>query len=78
MQIRHQRRRTEEPIVIAELEREGIEVTMLTGDREESAERVAGELGLKDYRAGLHPEDKVAAIKEWRAKGERVAMAGDR
>lgn len=56
---------------------EGIRVTMLTGDRPESAQLVAKELGLEDFRAGLHPEDKVAAIKEWRAKGEVVAMAGD-
>lgn len=59
------------------LQRQGIEVTMLTGDREESAKLVAEELGLKDWRSGLHPEDKVAAIREWREKGERVAMAGD-
>jgi Cd2+/Zn2+-exporting ATPase len=38
---------------------------------------VAEEVGLKDYRFGLHPADKVAAIKEWSAKGEKVAMVGD-
>lgn len=69
--------RPEAAPLIRQLADEGILVTMLTGDREESAQLVAGELGLKDYRAGLHPEDKVAAIKEWRAKGEIVAMAGD-
>ena len=69
--------RTEAAPLIRELADEGIRVTMLTGDRLESAQLVAGELGLEDFRAGLHPEDKVAAIQEWRAKGERVAMAGD-
>ena len=69
--------RSEAAPLVKQLAGEGIRVTMLTGDREESARLVAGELGLTDYRAGLHPEDKVAAIKEWRAKGEIVAMAGD-
>jgi Cd2+/Zn2+-exporting ATPase len=69
--------RAEAAPLIRELEQQEIRVTMLTGDREESAALIAKELGLSDYRAGLHPGDKVAAIKEWRAKGEKVAMAGD-
>jgi Cd2+/Zn2+-exporting ATPase len=69
--------RPEAAPLIRQLADEGIRVTMLTGDRLESAQLVAGELGLEDFRAGLHPEDKVAAIQEWRAKGEVVAMAGD-
>lgn len=69
--------RPEAAPLIRRLAEENIRVTMLTGDRPESAALIAEELGLQDYRAGLHPEDKVAAIREWRAKGERVAMAGD-
>jgi Zn2+/Cd2+-exporting ATPase len=69
--------RSEAAPLVKQLASEGIRVTMLTGDREESAQLVAGELGLSDYRAGLHPEDKVAAIKAWREQGEIVAMAGD-
>jgi Cd2+/Zn2+-exporting ATPase len=69
--------RSEAAPLVKQLAEEGIRVTMLTGDREESAQLVAKELGLSDYRAGLHPEDKVAAIKAWREKGEIVAMAGD-
>jgi len=69
--------RTEAAPLIRQLAGENIRVTMLTGDRPESAELIARELGLPDYRAGLHPEDKVAAIREWRAQGEKVAMAGD-
>lgn len=56
---------------------EKIRVTMLTGDRPEAAELAANELGLDDFRAGLKPEDKVAAIREWHSQGERVAMVGD-
>ncbi|MCX6936110.1 MAG: cation-translocating P-type ATPase [Verrucomicrobia bacterium] len=59
------------------LEKQGLKVTMLTGDREAAASLVAKEVGLKDYRYGLHPEDKVAAIREWGEKGEKVAMVGD-
>ncbi len=62
---------------VRELAGKGVEVTMLTGDREESARLVADELGLRDWRAELHPEDKVGAIRDWREAGERVAMAGD-
>ncbi|WP_338689584.1 heavy metal translocating P-type ATPase [Haloferula helveola] len=69
--------RPEAAETVKQLRDRGIEVTMLTGDREESAELVATELGLRDWRSALHPEDKVNAIRQWREKGERVAMAGD-
>ena len=59
------------------MSRQGLKVTMLTGDREAAARLVAEQVGLKDYRFGLHPEDKVAAIREWNAQGEKVAMVGD-
>jgi Cd2+/Zn2+-exporting ATPase len=59
------------------LARQGLKVTMLTGDREAAARLVADQVGLKDFRFGLHPEDKVAAIREWSAQGEKVAMVGD-
>jgi len=63
--------------LLAWLEKQGLKITMLTGDREAAARHVAEEVGLKDYRFGLHPADKVAAIKEWSAQGEKVAMVGD-
>ncbi|MCF7732090.1 MAG: cadmium-translocating P-type ATPase [Akkermansiaceae bacterium] len=63
--------------LIDQLHGQGIRVTMLTGDRPQAAELVARELHLDDARAGLTPEGKVAAIQEWRAAGERVAMVGD-
>jgi Zn2+/Cd2+-exporting ATPase len=69
--------RTEAKKVVSDLARQGIQVTMLTGDRIESAQLVAAELGLKAFRAGLHPEDKVSSIRELQANGEVVAMVGD-
>ena len=50
---------------------------MLTGDRAASAQIIANEVGLTDYKHSLHPEDKVAIIQEWRKQGDIVAMAGD-
>ncbi|MDO5335631.1 MAG: heavy metal translocating P-type ATPase [Coriobacteriia bacterium] len=56
---------------------------MLTGDREEVAERVAGQLDLSEYHAGLLPEDKIAYLKQYLAGSSkhdgkhRVAFVGD-
>jgi Cd2+/Zn2+-exporting ATPase len=50
---------------------------MLTGDRRAAAEQVAKDIGLDEVRAGLRPEDKVAAIKEMTDAGKKVAMVGD-
>jgi len=51
--------------------------TILTGERRGGAETVARELGVDEVRAGLHPEDKVAVIREWTESGRRVEMVGD-
>ena len=69
--------RPESKQLIAEMQALGVKVAMLTGDRPESAALLAGELGLDDTRAGLSPEDKVMAIRQWREQGEIVAMVGD-
>ncbi len=69
--------RAESRGVLAELKALGIRTIMLTGDRRHAAEAVAKELGLDEVRAGLSPEDKVAAIQEIRATGRKIAMVGD-
>ncbi|MBL9206425.1 MAG: cation-translocating P-type ATPase [Opitutaceae bacterium] len=69
--------RAESSGVLAELKRRGILTVMLTGDRRHTAETVAKELGLDEVKAGLSPEDKVAAIQQLRASGRKVAMVGD-
>ncbi len=63
--------------VLAQLAAEHVITVMLTGDRRAAATQIAQELGVTDVRAGLHPEDKVAAIKEFTDKGHKVAMVGD-
>ncbi len=62
---------------IALLQAEGIEVVMATGDREEVAKRVAGELGISRVVAEVSPQGKVALVEKLKAEGRIVAMAGD-
>jgi Cd2+/Zn2+-exporting ATPase len=69
--------RAESREVLLRLKEAGIKTVMLTGDRRHAAEAVARELGLDEVRAGLTPEDKVAAIQALRQEGRTVAMVGD-
>ncbi len=55
----------------------GLDVWMITGDRQATAEAVAREAGIHHVMAGVLPEGKVAEIKRLQAAGKRVAMAGD-
>jgi Cu+-exporting ATPase len=55
----------------------GLRIVMLTGDNRHTAEAVAKTLGLDTVEAEIEPAGKVAYVKMLRAKGERVAMAGD-
>ncbi|MBI3977385.1 MAG: cadmium-translocating P-type ATPase [Chloroflexi bacterium] len=52
-------------------------IALLTGDNPTAARRIAGELGVDEYRAGLMPEDKVTAIRGLMAHHGAVAMVGD-
>jgi Cd2+/Zn2+-exporting ATPase len=63
---------------IAELMDIGIKrVTMLTGDRSEVANRVAGELGCTDYKAQCLPQDKLAVVEQIKKDGHTVVVVGD-
>lgn len=62
---------------IEELHRQGIRVIMATGDNIHTAEAVAKTLGIDEVRADLSPADKIAIVKELKAAGAVVAMAGD-
>ena len=52
-------------------------ITMLTGDREEVARRVAAELGCTDVKAKCLPQDKLAIVEHIKADGHIVAVVGD-
>jgi Cu+-exporting ATPase len=55
----------------------GVNVVMITGDHEGAAAAVAREIGLDDYRAGVLPAGKAAAIRELKQGGRVVGMVGD-
>jgi len=50
---------------------------LLTGDNERAARHLAAEVGIADVRAGLLPQDKVAAVQAWEAEGLCVLVVGD-
>ncbi|MGH3621781.1 MAG: HAD-IC family P-type ATPase [Sciscionella sp.] len=50
---------------------------LLTGDNPAAAGRLAAVVGIADVRAGLLPEQKVDAVREWSWAGQRVAVVGD-
>ncbi|MGV9878739.1 heavy metal translocating P-type ATPase [Streptomyces sp. NPDC003006] len=55
----------------------GSSPVLLTGDTQHAAARLAEETGIEEVRAGLLPQDKVAAVREWEGRGERVLVVGD-
>ena len=65
------------PAAVAALHALGLRIHMLTGDNADTAERVASELNIDVFSAGVTPEEKLRKINEAKARGSRVAMAGD-
>lgn len=63
---------------IADLHALGVKhVVMLTGDSERTAERIAREAGVDEFKAELLPEDKYAYVERIKSEGRHVAMVGD-
>ncbi|QHI35631.1 Silver exporting P-type ATPase [Kordia antarctica] len=62
---------------IKELQDKGIAVIMLTGDNHDTAQAVASELNLADFKASMLPEDKLKEVEKLQTQGKVVAMAGD-
>jgi Cu+-exporting ATPase len=62
---------------LAALRALGVRTLMLTGDNKAAAQHLATQIGIDDVRAELLPADKVAAVGEFKQKGETVAMVGD-
>ena len=59
------------------LRQEGIEVYMMSGDKEEAARYWAQEAGIVNYHSKVLPGDKQALVKTLQQQGKRVAMVGD-
>lgn len=62
---------------IAELRRYGIDVHMMSGDKEEAVEYWAKKSGIDHYQSGVRPDDKQALVKRLQDEGKHVAMVGD-
>ncbi len=69
--------RPEAAPMLAALRADGVRSVMLTGDREPAARLIGGRAGVTEIRAQLRPDDKVAAIQEFKHGGHVVAMVGD-
>ena len=65
------------PAAIRELQRLGLRVVMVTGDRASAAQAVADTLKLDGHHAGVTPARKQDLVREHRARGEHVVFAGD-
>src|SRR5690625_140027 len=62
---------------VSGFQKEGIEVTLLTGDNEMVAKKVAKEVGIDEYSAACLPEDKIQFVNDSQEKGKVVGMIGD-
>ena len=62
---------------VQELQSMGLEVIMLTGDREETAKAIAQKAGIQKVIAGVLPDGKATAIKDLQEAGRKLAMVGD-
>jgi P-type Cu2+ transporter len=62
---------------VAALAEQGVHAVMLTGDNEQTARRIAGEVGIEEVIAEVLPGDKAAKVRELQAQGRKVAMVGD-
>ena len=59
------------------LQKDGIEVWMMSGDKEEAASYWAQKAGIQHYQSKVKPDDKQALVKKLQEEGKRVMMVGD-
>ena len=63
--------------MIDELKRKGMEVVLITGDRQAEADRIARMVGIPEVHSRCSPEDKFEIIRKYQQQGRSVAMLGD-
>ena len=69
--------REESPSAIESMHLDGLRVMMVTGDRRDTAEHIASELGIDEVHAETKPGDKLEIVKDLQVAQRRVAMTGD-
>lgn len=62
---------------IATMKKMGLQIYMLTGDNQSTAESVAKQVGIEHFKAGMLPHQKADFVKQLRTTGKTVAMVGD-
>lgn len=69
--------RPEAPAAVHSLRDLGIEIHLISGDKEEAVRRVAEATGIEHIKFGVLPQDKADAVSALQAEGKKVAMIGD-
>ena len=69
--------RPEAKATVARLHALGLRTVLISGDNRATAERIAGELGIREVHAEVLPDRKVAIVRELQAAGRKVAFVGD-
>jgi Cu+-exporting ATPase len=62
---------------VRELHEMNLKIMMCTGDNQRTAESVAHELGIDEFKAEVMPDEKIGIVKKLKSEGAIVAMAGD-
>jgi P-type Cu+ transporter len=69
--------KTDSAIAVRQLQANGIRVIMVTGDNQTTAQAIAAQAGVHEFKAQVLPQDKASIVKELQAQGEHVGMVGD-
>lgn len=73
----NQKLRSDAVDVIKSLRERGLDLHILSGDRDEAVAPIARTLGITSWQGGLKPAEKIARIEQWKAQGRHVLMVGD-